>query len=217
MIKIRFSQFLPRQRSKKFPALLLYVLLFILGITCGYIAYIAHQGADSTENDQEAPIPPKVVAKQSIQTVKPIAPVDIASIYPFILPDGADVLTAASGARQGMGTAAPMAASTSLPAIPNYQPRPEGLPLPSIPVIPGNGPVVASGSSMQGPGSYSSTAIQGIFTGNSGSNMAILSDGKVVKEGDAYGGSRIAVIGGDGIQLDNGNSISYGIGIRKGE
>lgn len=51
--------------------------------------------------------------------------------------------------------------------------------------------------------------VQGILTGTDGKNMAIMSDGKVVSEGDVYGDGRIAFIGGDGIQFDNGKTMEY--------
>lgn len=52
-------------------------------------------------------------------------------------------------------------------------------------------------------------AVQGVLTGEDGKNMAIMSDGRVVSEGDVYGDGRIAFIGGDGIQFDNGKTMQY--------
>lgn len=51
--------------------------------------------------------------------------------------------------------------------------------------------------------------IQGILQGQGGKNIAILSDGRIVSEGDSYQNSRIAVIGGAGIVLSNGEKIAY--------
>ena len=45
--------------------------------------------------------------------------------------------------------------------------------------------------------------------GDNGSNIAIMSDGKVVSEGDVYRDNRIAYIGGDGITFDNGTKVRY--------
>lgn len=50
--------------------------------------------------------------------------------------------------------------------------------------------------------------IQGVFVGES-SSMAIMSDGSVVSEGESFQDSRISWIGGDGIHLENGNTIRY--------
>lgn len=128
---------------------------------------------------------------------------DIAQSNPFI----ADKNTVAQNTMNaGTVNALPMNANGSLPAIPGYQPRPNvgTVPIPSMPPIPGS------------PSGYQSQAaptsgIQGVFTGNDGKNIAIMSDGKIVQEGDEYGGNRIAAITGNGIHFDDGNNISYGI------
>ena len=85
-----------------------------------------------------------------------------------------------------------------LPAIPhynghiNYQERPQSIPAPAIAIKPEQ-PIT----------------VQGIGTGNSGNNIAILSDGRVVSEGDTYNDGRITYIGGDGITFDNGEKLQY--------
>lgn len=83
-----------------------------------------------------------------------------------------------------------------LPAIPhynghiNYQERPQSIPAPAIkPEQP--------------------ITVQGIGIGNSGNSIAILSDGRVVSDGDTYKDGRIAYIGGDGITFDNGKKLQY--------
>lgn len=83
-----------------------------------------------------------------------------------------------------------------LPAIPhynghiNYQERPQSIPAPAIK-----------------PEQH--ITVQGIGIGNSGNSIAILSDGRVVSEGDTYKDGRIAYIGGDGITFDNGKKLQY--------
>lgn len=85
-----------------------------------------------------------------------------------------------------------------LPAIPhynghiNYQERPQSIPEPAIAIKPEQ-PIT----------------VQGIGTGNGGNNIAILSDGRVVSEGDTYNDGRITYIGGDGITFDNGEKLQY--------
>ena len=88
-----------------------------------------------------------------------------------------------------------------LPVIPNYNPG--NYQTSSQPYMPVDKPNV----SPQPPAS--SVTIQGIGTGNNGSNIAILSDGRVVSEGDTYNDGRISYIGGDGITFDNGNKLKY--------
>lgn len=50
--------------------------------------------------------------------------------------------------------------------------------------------------------------VSGILSGPEG-NIAIMSDGKVVSVGDTYADGRIAYIGGDGIQFDDGHKLEY--------
>lgn len=90
--------------------------------------------------------------------------------------------------------------SIPLPAIPNMS---GSIPMPSFqaPSMAQAGPAAVS----QGAGDR----VSGIITGNDGSNVAIMGNGQVVSQGDNYGDGRIAYIGGDGIKLDNGRSITY--------
>lgn len=89
--------------------------------------------------------------------------------------------------------------------------RPSNIPLPAIPHY--NGHI----NYQEGPQSIPAPAIkpeqpitvQGIGIGNSGNSIAILSDGRVVSEGDTYKDGRIAYIGGDGITFDNGKKLQY--------
>lgn len=91
------------------------------------------------------------------------------------------------------------AANTSLPAIPNNYPRPR-VPMPG-----------QTGSIPQAPAAPSGgqVTVQGILTGEDGNNMAIMSDGSVVGEGETFQDGRIAYIGGDGITFENGNRLEY--------
>lgn len=90
----------------------------------------------------------------------------------------------------------PQVASRALPSIPS------NAPLPQVPSAPSSVPSSAPASS--------AVTVQGILQSDDGSNMAILSDGSIVSEGDSYQDGRIAYIGGDGIQFDNGNTMKYG-------
>jgi len=49
--------------------------------------------------------------------------------------------------------------------------------------------------------------VQGIITADNGKNIAIMSNGEVLTEGERYLDGRIAYIGGDGIEMDNGKKI----------
>lgn len=90
-------------------------------------------------------------------------------------------------------------------------PRSTNIPLPAIPNHPMQAgiPQVSNPSSNQPPASSDRIAVQGIAMGENGSNIAIMSDGKVVSEGDVYRDNRIAYIGGDGITFDNGTKVRY--------
>ena len=49
--------------------------------------------------------------------------------------------------------------------------------------------------------------VQGVITTDNGKNIAIMSNGEVLAEGERYLDGRIAYIGGDGIEMDNGKKI----------
>lgn len=103
--------------------------------------------------------------------------------------------------------------SSSIPAI-------RSTPLPNLPVIPqAQAPSNPSASPMplppnapnaQAPKPSQQASVQGVVTGEDGENMAIMSDGSVVSEGETYQDGRIAYIGGDGITFDDGSSLKYG-------
>ena len=109
--------------------------------------------------------------------------------------------------------AIPRMAGSNLVSSPSYS-APRSVPLPaipgrgSVPIPSGNMPSPAPSSSA--PASQGDSAsVQGVLTGDDGENMAIMSDGRVVQEGDTYQDGRIAYIGGDGITFEDGHSISY--------
>ncbi|WP_333595566.1 hypothetical protein, partial [Anaerospora hongkongensis] len=52
--------------------------------------------------------------------------------------------------------------------------------------------------------------IQGILTGSDGASIAILRNGKIVKEGDTVDTGKIAAINSAGIRLEGGHIIPYG-------
>ena len=129
-----------------------------------------------------------------------------------------------NGGEAGNGGRTMVAGNMPLPAIPrmagsnpvsspSYS-APRSVPLPaipgrgSVPIPSGNMPSPAPSSSA--PASQGGSAsVQGVLTGDDGENMAIMSDGRVVQEGDTYQDGRIAYIGGDGITFEDGHSISY--------
>lgn len=91
----------------------------------------------------------------------------------------------------------------ALPTIPQTAPAPVGdVPVPAVPRQPVLPPAGAVGGNTP-------AGVQGVLTGGRGGNMAIMSDGTVVSEGDTYQDQRIAYIGGDGITFDNGHHLDY--------
>ncbi len=134
--------------------------------------------------------------KEAKAPEKAKAAFDLRAACPFALHS----LTVASAAGAPSAPAAVPAAP--LPAIPHGSPAPAPplARIPSLPVPQGVLPVPSG-----------SPVIQGVFTGEDGTtNIAILSDGKIVAEGEELSGKRIRVIDGNGIQFENGGSISYG-------
>lgn len=97
--------------------------------------------------------------------------------------------------------------NNGLPQIPSGYPAPNVGSIP-LPAIPGNNGAPAAMAVTQSPQTGQSS-VKGVFTGANGNNMAIMSDGKIVSTGDTYQDGRIAYIGGDGIQFDDGHAISY--------
>lgn len=96
----------------------------------------------------------------------------------------------------------------SIPSSPSYLPRPSVTA--SLPAIPRANTPTPSVPKPPAPQKQENQAtVSGVLTGEDGNNMAIMSDGKVVSEGDSYNGNRIAYIGGDGIKFDNGHAIGY--------
>lgn len=92
-----------------------------------------------------------------------------------------------------------------LPAIPHsaagLPPTVGSIPVPEIPDRPTPPKEI--------PSARSNVTVTGIVTGSGGNNIAILSDGTVVAEGETYNDGRIAYIGGDGIQFEDGRIMDY--------
>ena len=126
---------------------------------------------------------------------------DIAAVNPFIFDAAEDnIMTSGiDGSVQQNSVHRVATAAADLPVIPGYQPRP------NLPQIPNK----SYEASPQRPQPQEQPAkVQGVFVGGK-SNMAIMSDGTVVSEGEYYNDNRISWIGGDGIHFDNGESIKY--------
>lgn len=90
-----------------------------------------------------------------------------------------------------------------LPAIPSGASVPPpsvgSIPIPQLPAGAMAPPNASAGGKAK---------VSGILSGSEG-NMAIMSDGQVVSVGDTYADGRIAYIGGDGIQFDDGHKLEY--------
>lgn len=94
------------------------------------------------------------------------------------------------------------AGTSGLPAIPQGATPPPSvgsIPKPSIP----DKPIAAAKEPS------AKVTVTGIVIGKDGGNIAILSDGTVVTEGETYKDGRIAYIGGDGIHFDDGETMEY--------
>lgn len=90
----------------------------------------------------------------------------------------------------------------ALPDIPRPAVSPDLLPAPGEIRTPPAGPAGA----VTAP-----ATVGGIIKGANGNSIAIMGDGTVLSEGDSYKGDRrVTFIGGDGLQFDNGDSISFG-------
>lgn len=87
------------------------------------------------------------------------------------------------------------------------------IPLPKIPNMGAGMPAVGSVAmppvNLPGSSAAASTTVQGVLTSDDGKNMAIMSDGRVVSEGESFQDGRIAYIGGDGIHFEDGHTLGY--------
>lgn len=141
------------------------------------------------------------------ETVKVSAPGDLLAFNPFVEmssldkvdengePTGKSNLPAIP---QGFNSASPPAGGIPLPKIPNMG---AGMPAVGAAAMP---PANSPGVSAAGP-----ATVQGVLTGDDGKNMAIMSDGRVVTEGESFQDGRIAYIGGDGIHFEDGHTLGY--------
>lgn len=192
----------------------LFVLILMAG-AFGFVSYkmffsdsgSTNQPVAMSENDDLSE-PEDYVLNQDILAVNPF--VQIEKLAPL---NGSRVVS--------NGGMSPVVGARALPAIPNSSsPVQASVPsmyrssTPALPPIPSIAPssVTPLPSSDSKPSQNSSPAVtvQGVFTGSDGNNMAILSDGSVVSEGESYQDGRIAYIGGDGIKFDDGKTMNYG-------
>lgn len=144
--------------------------------------------------------------------------IDISTNNPFV--EMSALVKANKENNQENGTGNINKVPVPVPSTNNHRTNtvPRNVPLPSIPsrnnnngignrnTTPASAPVPAP---VPAPAPAQSTTVQGVLTGEDGNNMAIMSDGRVVSQGDVYGDGKIAFIGGDGIQFDNGETMSY--------
>ena len=153
------------------------------------------------EQAQQDKATAKADSKKDSQKSKIHITTDIANINPFIADDsmeGSDVVVDAA-------TSTPIyknsgSASANLPVIPGRQPKAN---LPTIP----NGGQPRDEAQAQ-PQQSAPAKVQGVFIGGD-SNMAVMSDGSVISEGEYYNDNRISWIGGDGVHFENGETIRY--------
>lgn len=189
---------------------LVLVNLIGIGFLGGLFLYTHMDDRPATQNPQQT-------AQQTAK--KTLPPLNLAAFAnPFVdvqavKKDGGNIPS--SGPLPQIPTmqqAKPIASSSSLPAIPKSTPLPN---LPAIPQVqapssPQSSPMPLPSGAPQAPKSSQQASVQGVVTGDDGENMAIMSDGSIVSEGETYQDGRIAYIGGDGITFDDGSSLKYG-------
>lgn len=182
-------------------------LCFVLVFVLAYCLFAATSADSDMEDPALAATPqPRAAASHAPQDG---ASVNIADVYPFAAPEGSGGATQ-NAPTEGQGYRPPLAAS--LPQIPNYQPPAyalNGAPL-LLPEAPVKSDIGSVGMAK------SQASIQGILTTEGeGSNIAMLSNGRLVREGDYFGSEKINQIGQDGMILSNGSKIAYDLAILK--
>lgn len=150
-------------------------------------------GNGSTKH-KAAPAQKQVAAAEKMETNQAVhdqpASLDF-SKNPFI--DASDVMVDINGDMSNPRLA-------SVPQIPHGR-----IPVPSLP---GGMPFPGEAGSI--PVQAAAPKVSGILTSTNGNNIAIMSDGRVVSEGDTFNDKRISFIGGEGITFDNGDFWAYG-------
>lgn len=188
--------FLPKKeatnREKARAVALTFLFVLLSGIVVSSISDLNHT-ADPQKSYVElegmiGTLPAVKVKKEQAALPKPTdtVPIDIAKSSPFVKAEekqSAPPQTKAATAQTGVAPA---------------------LPLPNIPTP----DLQAANQPM--PDAARDEAVRGVFIGG-GRNMAILLDGSLVQEGEAYRESRITVIDQSGITLENGCKIAYGV------
>lgn len=182
-------------------------LCFVLVFVLAYCLFAATSADEDMEDPALAATPQPLAATS--HAPQDGASVNIAEVYPFVAPDGSGGAVP-SAPTEGQGYRPPPTAS--LPQIPNYQPPSYargGAPLPQ-PEAPVNSGIGSAGMAK------SQASIQGILTAEGeGGNIAMLSNGRLVREGDYFGSEKVNRIGPDGMILSNGSKIAYDLPILK--
>ena len=97
---------------------------------------------------------------------------------------------------------APRTTQMVLPQIPRAEVPPQPVKIPAISERKIVNPLTMSEEKLPAD-------VKGIITTDDGKSIAIMSDGKVLSEGESYMDGRIAYIGGDGVEMDNGKKIKF--------
>ena len=205
MKKIKFAINIDNKKKKQLLTDIIGVVILIILVTYVYFSFF---------KPQQEQLPQQNQPQQQTEGEKADAPVHAAntspmgSANPFVEISQLKNINASQNAANG-GTSVAMSGinNSSLPAIPSSVPMPNvgSIPLPTIPNNSGN----SSGMVGTPESQQAAPAVQGVFTGKDGKNVAIMNDGSVVSEGDTYNDGRVAYIGGDGVQFDDGHKMEY--------
>lgn len=200
--------------TRKKKRLIFASLLLVIAAGFSYFFFFADDGF--TPNPQQKPATvattqkPKDQKKQEAAASAQVAAANI-PVNPFVdvtllkKEEREKVTNAAAANRSGVHTG-------SLPSIPSQSSTrtyTAPAPRPSLPSIPSPKTLPAMPGGMPQAPTETPKEVQGVITGEDGSNMAIMGDGTIVSEGETYNDGRIAYIGGDGIKFDDGSTLEY--------
>ena len=200
-----FKLWLDADKKSKFTKIL--AVLFVFGVAfVGYGLINILFGDDAPPNKPSQKNAPKIEA--SVMEDKPVAMATSGAgsakniLHDYILKN--PFVEMSQLAKTNLPPV-PTPQAVSAPVVQRPTPAPASVPLPAIP----SAPVAASAMPAPAQAPSAPVTVQGILTGDDGENMAILSNGQVVSEGDSVAGDKIAFIGGNGITFDNGHSLDY--------
>ena len=194
--------------AEKFTAIKKFLLMILMLSVVGGGIFFAYQFVMSEGEEGNSP-PEKIETKKSAQEKSKAKVAMIIPENPFISNKEISAKAAEKISRKQSETVAENK-STSPPVLPTIPKTQAVSPTQQIKIPPtqvSERKIINPFTMEEMESKPDNNNVRGIITANNGKNIAIMSDGEVLSEGEKYLDGRIAYIGGDGIEMDNGKKI----------